>query len=81
VPLLLSSGVVWGAAATEGEKCIVIEVTRIQSVWEKQTRDQQCAINLVSGPRQGVKAVCPSVRGRMKKPDAAVGGRRTEDNA
>jgi hypothetical protein len=57
----------WGAAATEGEKSIAIEVTRIQSVWERQTGDQRCAINLVSGPRQGVKAASPPVRGKMKK--------------
>jgi hypothetical protein len=53
-------------ATTEGAKYIAIEVTRIQSVWEKQTRDQQCAINLVSGPRQGAKAACRPVRRKMK---------------
>lgn len=57
----------WNAAATEGEKYIAIEVTCIQSVWEKQTRNQQCAINLVSGPLQGVKAASRPVRRKMKR--------------
>jgi hypothetical protein len=56
-----------GAAATEGAESIAIQVTRIQSVWERQTGCPRCAINLVSAPRKGLKAASPPVRGKMKK--------------